>query len=343
MSFENLEKFKSDSYKKNQNLEDLLSELNHYLRIVSKNASKNSTDIFHTTYPLIFIVGVPRSGTTLLSQWLAATNEFCYPSNLISRFFEAPFFGGLIQEMLFNEKYNYKNELHIEENPISFESDVGKTKGLLEPHEFWYFWRRFFNFPDIPVETEAFESNADFNSFINDLNRFQNVFGKPAFIKSLIINPYISSFHKHIPNALFIHMKREPIANMHSLIKIRQKYYGNKDKWFSFKPKQYESLQNKNLGEQVAGQVYYINKNIEDQLQYVKDKNKLIINYDEFCKSPSTHYSLLADKLNKIGYRIDNNYDLGNSFIDYNIRKKHKNEEYQKDWNSILESATRSD
>ena len=72
-----IEDLKTKAYGKNKNLEKLLNKMNRFLLQLdgqSKNVEADSS-----IYPSIFIVGAPRSGTTLLSQYLACTGNFCYP------------------------------------------------------------------------------------------------------------------------------------------------------------------------------------------------------------------------------------------------------------------------
>ena len=145
-----IEKLKTLNYKKNEKLEHLLKFLNGALDL----SNRYQIDI-NKKYPIVFIIGTPRSGTTLLTQWLASLNLFCYPSNFISRFYKAPFVGAIIQEMLVNPDYAYKNELAFDTS-LSFQSDTGKTSGLTEPHEFWYFWRNYFEFPEIQTDIKTF-------------------------------------------------------------------------------------------------------------------------------------------------------------------------------------------
>ena len=101
--------------------------------------------------PLVLVVGCPRSGTTLITQWLAASGAFAYPTNFVSRFHRAPVIAYLIQELVANPAYQYGAEFSDIRKGLDFRSHLGKTAGFLAPHGFWFFWRRFFQFPDIPL------------------------------------------------------------------------------------------------------------------------------------------------------------------------------------------------
>jgi len=304
----------ADEFKKNLKLEELLLEINAYLDVISEHEIDSFKKNNEPQYPSLFIVGVPRSGTTLLSQWLAASNEFCYPSNFISRFFRAPFFGAMIQELLFNKDFDYKGELSTSIQRLSFDSDVGKTKGILEPHEFWYFWRRFFSLPDIPISHSAFSKKANFNGFHLDIQRFQQVFKKPFFVKALIMNPYILPLVKSNNKSLIVYIKRNDFANMDSLLRIRKKYFGSEDEWFSFKPKEYFLLKGESNIRQVAGQSFFIKKSIEHQLAEIDESQKWIIGYEDLCKNPERYWGELKSKMLALDYEIKSDFSLPISF-----------------------------
>ena len=124
----------------------LLKELNEALGEAEKSIIAGYSEPKH---PVVLIVACARSGSTLMLQWLAGTGFFAYPTNLLSRFYAAPYIGARIQQLLTDPRYNFRDEFadYVPEN--TFTSDLGKTRGILAPNEFWYFWRRFFHFGEI--------------------------------------------------------------------------------------------------------------------------------------------------------------------------------------------------
>src|SRR5690625_5339039 len=123
--------------KKNNNLEEILSHINdllHQLELIELN-SETSTD-----FPTLFIIGSPRTGSTLFTQWLASLGTFAYPSNFLSRLYNAPYVGALIYEIVTNPKYQYGDEysgiMDIDvEHKCKF--NRGKKKGLESRPELW--------------------------------------------------------------------------------------------------------------------------------------------------------------------------------------------------------------
>lgn len=297
----------TESYKRNNNLEFLLKELNSIIK--TKYSNEDQLNL-----PVLFIVGTARSGTTLFTQWLASLNLFSFPTNFVSRFYSNPYLGYIIQEMLYNKDFSFKNELQINFTSESFKSDVGKTTGPLEPHEFWYFWREHFEFPENPVTDDEFLKNADFDTFSRHIAKVQTYFEKPFFLKSLIINWYINLFYKNIPNAMFLYIKRDPLDNMKSLLDVRNKFFSNEDLWYSFRPREYNMLVKENKYIQVAGQVEFTNREIEEQLKDIPENNKIEINYSQFCENPSLIYEELRKKIKTFNVNLPNECPNKNNF-----------------------------
>jgi len=51
-------------------------------------------------FPVVFIVGNSRCGSTLMLQWLASSGAFCYASDLLARFCASPHLATRIQQIL---------------------------------------------------------------------------------------------------------------------------------------------------------------------------------------------------------------------------------------------------
>ncbi|GAX62972.1 P-loop-containing kinase [Candidatus Scalindua japonica] len=298
-----------NKHQKNENLEIILKEINSILCPIEDKIIENYR---MPEYPIVLITGCARSGSTLLLQWLAGLGYFCYPSNILSRFYGAPCIGAKIQLML--TKYDFNNEIFDFNEEVPFESVLGKTKGALAPNEFWYFWRRFFPYGEIQYLDEQSLKQVDADKFVAELAAVEAVFNKPVALKGLIINwniPYVSSIFDKI---LFINVKRHPFYSIQSLLDARVKYYGNRKAWYSFKPREYEGLKDLEPCRQVAGQVFHTNCAIEKGLSQIDAKRCLNVNYEEFCMDPEKIFQQIVNKLADQGYRADWRYTGQDSF-----------------------------
>ena len=312
-----MSELRTKDFVKNDDLESFLKEINGVLEkgeneLINRNFIK---------YPILFIVGPLRSGTTLMLQWLANSGNFCYPTNLISRFYSAPIIGAKLQRLLTDEKLNFRNELYDIKKEIDYVSENGKTKGALAPNEFWYFWRRFkpFNEVDYSSDDKLLEQ-FDFGLFNSELLGIANEFEKPLVLKALICNYNIELINMIMDNIIFIYTKREPSENIVSALEARMRQLNSKEKWYSFKIPEYEKLiKIKDPIRQVAGQIYYINKAIEKGLEKVSEERKIIVNYEDFCSNPEKVYFEIVEKIKKQGFEMDKNYTGPTNF---NISRK---------------------
>jgi len=293
-------------FKRNQSLENLLLEVNSDLWKVEQGLLKSRKPEF----PIIFIVGAHRSGSTLMMQWLANLGLFSYPSNLLSRFYHAPIIGAKLQLLLADEQYNYRDELKDFTSTIDFSSDNGKTKGALAPNEFWYFWRRFLPFSELDyLSTEQLLKVSDTKTLIAELSGMMNVFQKPMALKAMILNYNIDFLDQLFENAIFIHTRRDPLTNIESALKARERQLGSIDEWYSFKIPEYDELRKLNPFEQVAGQIFYINKSVEAGLAKVPEHKKITVQYESFCENPVEIYDEICCKLNQNDFKVDQTYN----------------------------------
>lgn len=303
-----MEEKRNKEFQRNKDLENFLQEINEDLFVAEKEQLKKQMK----EYPVILVVGALRSGTTLLTQWLANTKQFAYATNVLSRFYETPIIGAKIQRLLFDEKYNFRNEILNFSTKVDYISENGKTKGALAPNEFWYFWRRFFKYENLDIDympDDELEKVFDKDIFYKELMGVANVFEKPIVLKAMIANYNIEFLDKILNKVIFIHIKRNPYTNIASILDARKRQYGDINKWYSFRiPEINELLNIHNPIEQIAGQVYYNNMAISKALVNISEERKIEIKYEDFCENPLKVYNDLKEKLKIQGCPISEKY-----------------------------------
>lgn len=293
------------AFRRNERLEALLTELNSLLAPVEEEIAAHYRMPRH---PVLFVVSPPRSGSTLMMQWLAATGAFAYPSNLISRFYRAPAVGARIQLLLTSPAYSFRDELYDLSGEIAFTSSLGKTKGALQPNEFWYFWRRFIPNEEPRRLTEEELAQVDGPGFAAELAALEAVFDRPLALKGLILElnlPFLSGL---LDRALFLYIRRHPLYNIQSMLQARERYFGDRRQWYSIKPPNVEELKRLDPIAQIAGQVYYTNQGIEEGLRRVADERQIAVTYEQFCADPAAFYHRLRRKLAQQGADLPATY-----------------------------------
>ena len=292
-------------FRRNELLETLLKELNELLEVSQRPVLARYSV---PRYPVVLIVACARAGSTLMLQWLAGTGCFAYPTNLLARFYAAPYIGARIQQLLTDPRYNFRDEFadYVPEN--TFTSDLGKTRGILAPNEFWYFWRRFFHFGDIQTLDHEALHKVDTAQFLSELAAWEAAFDKPILLKAHIINWIIPFIARSMSKVLFIHIIREPLYTAQSLLESRMKYFGTKSTWYSFKPPEYMMLKTESPCAQVAGQVFFTNDAISRGLTRLDQRYWLTVRYEDFCQNPPQVFEAIRGKFILQGFTPDWTY-----------------------------------
>ncbi|MFT4802970.1 MAG: hypothetical protein ACI9YE_000156 [Psychroserpens sp.] len=300
---------RQDDHKKHKQLEKIFPELENILG----KSEEIILDGFSIPKKKVYlIIGCARSGSTLLYQYLANTGYFVYPTNFLSRFYYAPYIGYRLQQALLD--FDVKGEIfQQQESNKNFTSNLGKTKGPKEPHEFWYFWNRFFKFKELQQLSEDEINDVDWSLFLKELHALEEAANQPILMKAINLNWNLKDLKERIPNVHFVYIKRDVVYNAQSLLVSRNNFFGNYEEWYSFKTPNYHYLKKLAPAVQVVEQVITNNLDIEKQLLSIEEVNKTTITYSDFCNQPSS----VIEDLNKkgadiVGYDSVFNFKNGN-------------------------------
>ena len=251
--------------------------------------------------PPVFIAGAPRSGTTLLYQILVSAFDIGYIDNISAKFWEAPVFGLVLS----NEIFPFGERVLTD-----YRSEYGFTKEPTGPHEFGYFWKRWFKYSNTHELDEDKLNQIDSDKLTKVIYSMNSVLNKPvAFKNAVAVSLQIKYLAETFPEAVILSIERNPLYNAQSILEARIKS-GNPEEWFSAKPKEYETLKSKSIYEQVVGQVYYCNERISEAktaILHLENPQRLVeIKYEELCENPDKIIDLIAEKLSKIGVKRKN-------------------------------------
>ena len=286
---------RTTTFSRNIGLEGLLKDINSSLWLSEEVLIRRQAAL---EMPVILVMGPMRSGTTLFMQWLANTGLVAYPTNLLSRFYQAPIIGAKIQLLLTDPRYNFRDELGEFAQQAEYKSENGKTKGVLAPNEFWYFWRRFLAEPGRDVWTDdELRQSMDTCTLLAELGGMMEVFDKPFAAKGMLFNYNIPFLDSVFDKVLFVQIRRDPVANVASVLDARKRQLGSEEAWYSFKIPEYEQLQGLDPVSQVAGQVHCINRAVSAGLEKVAEQRKLVVDYEDFCARPGEVYGQILKKV----------------------------------------------
>ena len=227
--------------------------------------------------PIVFICLCPRSGSTVLSQVLARTGCFNYISNALAKFWHAPYIGGIIEKEL-NVKADYAR--------VSLSSQFGISEQPVDPHEFGYFWERWF--PNTLATASSPRQLQKVDQFFlkKEIHALLSLSPDPLLIKSGLACMNIRFLAKLFPLSYFVLIKRRYPYIAQSLYKCRIRRNGRPDQWWSIKPLNYRSLQRLDCYQQIAGQIIETYREMEEQLQTVPGQRILRLDYENVCRQP---------------------------------------------------------
>jgi LPS sulfotransferase NodH len=239
--------------------------------------------------PLIYIVGAPRSGTTLLSQVVSRYLPVGYISNLAARFWLRPSVGIALARTVLGDDARSR---------IGFKSAFGVTDAPEGPHEFGYFWRHWLRLDQAPTHhlSDTALATLDSAGLRHALeHEILASFGTPVAFKNVICGfhaAFLSSLH---PASLFVHITRDLRATAASVLHSRNQRYGAYDTWWSLKPSTYPFFPAPcDAADEVVRQVVDCRREMTAELAR-PGVHALSVEYGDFCRDPLAVLRRIAD------------------------------------------------
>ncbi len=285
---------RQSAWQRNPELEAWLQQTARWLAPAQAAAESESAG---QEWPQIFVLGAPRSGTTLMMQWLAASGAVAYPSNLMARFYAAPAIGAQLQRLLADPALGFRDELaDLQPNAVGYESALGKTTGALAPNEFWYWWRRYLPVQEIePLGKRT--AQVDVPGLQRAVASISAVLQKPFAAKGMMLQYDLGFFAEVFPRAVWVHVQRDGVSNAASLLRARESFFGTTERWYSAKPPGFEALRQASPERQVLGQVAWTQRAIEQAFEGLPPERCLTVPYAAFCTDPEAWHQQLWERV----------------------------------------------
>lgn len=234
----------------------------------------------------IFIIGAPRTGSTILYQTITNLYDVLYVDNLVCKFHQNFFFGFWLSDKI------YGNQPHN-----NYEADHGNTHmyGLHAPSECGQFWYRWLPKDHHYIEADEIPDKK-LEEIKKEITAVVNYFDKPLVFGNNNAGLRLNMLNKIFPNAKYIMTLREPLSVVSSLLKARKKFYGSYEKWWSLMPSNHIYLKQLDFAEQVVMQYFWINKNIKDDIKNL-DKTDCLseVEHKKFCEDFDGTIRVLED------------------------------------------------
>ena len=272
--------------------------------LLSLNQRLQTADIFTPApivqaneLPIVYIVGVPRSGTTLLSQLVSKYLGVGYINNLIARFWLRPSVGVALSNSLLGREGDQQ---------VSMDSRHGTTAGVSNPSEFGYFWRYWLNLDVSPTHHLSSDllQALDHQGLKNVLeDEILAPFSRPAVFKNVICGfhaKYLSNLHE---KSLFVYVQRNLIETSSSILKVRKERLGDYRSWWSLKPSAYLACQKDDPVEEVAMQALACRREMEKEV-FQSGVRAIGFRYEEICANPKSVLETIRSQLSNMGAAV---------------------------------------
>jgi hypothetical protein len=261
--------------------------------IVSRGLQPLENSLLHNietenSLPPCFIIGPPRSGTTLIYESLLVSFHLAYFSNLADRFFKVPA----------ASTYLGRNVLEKRIEGL-FVSSYGQIKGWGAPSEGGRIWNRWIpeNFY-LPAQKATVLPSEQIRRTIASIS---STLKAPFINKNVMHSVHIELLDKLFPGCIFIEIQRDPVANIRSIVRARKHKGGPRVdyNWWSVKPLNCEQFEHASIEEQACAQVFLLRKDISTATSLLLKKRIHVINYENFCKDPQCQMEIVKEFFRK--------------------------------------------
>ena len=238
--------------------------------------------------PLIFIVGPPRSGTTLAYQLLVGQFEVAYLNNLTAVFPRSP----ITAMRIFDQRLSpYKSDY------VSF---YGRSTGLSAPNDGLYVWDRWFPRGDYTavsqLDAQQQRSVRQFWGALSDST------GKPVVNKNNAMVAVAHLVAELLPNASFLCLTREPFFLAQSLLRARLDIHGTATRPYGLNDSRRED---EDPIRSACSQVAFHRGLMQQAQSRIGKKRFHVVSYESICDQPAAFLDQLSEELPDLGRPID--------------------------------------
>lgn len=221
-------------------------------------------------YPPLFIVGAPRSGTTVVDRYLANRFRFAYIPSISKRYHRICVAAAVYGRMFGRYKAGYEN-IH---------DDVA---GSLAPTDGWPVFHRWFP----RYGHSAAVDRTRLYELRNIVRLLEILFRAPFINKNNHNSTRIADLNALFPDALFIHVRRNIGDTVVSLVEARERYGVAVNEWWSAAPPQFQSMRFSSQLEQAVYGTWGVDQHAQHCLKRLEAKRWREVWYEDFCRNPS--------------------------------------------------------
>lgn len=243
---------------------------------------------------LLFILGSPRVGSTLLYQVVINHFDVFYPTNSFVELFESDHF--LLSEL----PMEFRRTKFVD-----YKSLYGKTSGEDQPSEASGLFRYFFG-GEHPSESKSKEPLPGLEKkFVQFMNQLFITNKKPFVFKNAWNCFRIEFLSQIFPKACFLWIRRDVAASAYSDLQSRRQR-GSTEIWNSATTENYKAIQKLPYWEQVVEQQYSYAQRISKDFSQLSCSRYFEVWYEELCGKTNKTIDELKSFLEPHGFITKN-------------------------------------
>ncbi|MCK4579643.1 MAG: sulfotransferase [Candidatus Marinimicrobia bacterium] len=262
----------------------------------------------------IFIIGPPRSGTTVIYRWFTyyLAEEYAYITRLANLFPSAVYLVNWIGLKLLGQNLDLQQ-------PHSY----GQVKGFMaldEGHRLWpwyldsrhptdhHRWRNVFSHTDYPHRQTLTPSVYQFLRGI--FNKLSILMGSRLILNKSTHNANKIHYLKAIfPEARFLCIVRDGRDVAKSLLVAREEIEGDRHRWWSLKPANWEELQSLPPHISCGLQWEALMNEMEGQIHRLEPQDYHFLRYEDFLAAPFETLKAVYQHFD-LKYRVSDDQNL---------------------------------
>lgn len=231
----------------------------------------------------VFIIGVPRTGSTFSYQLITNRYDVSYFDNLVDIMHSFPLTG-----------FYYSYKLFVNKPHNCFKSKSGNTLsyGLHCPSEAGNYWYRFFEKQQYLVHPEDLSSGTK-QQLKTELESIIKRYNKPLVIKNLANSLRLRLIRELFPDAKIIIIDRNEEDTCKSIAKIRKKKSFLLNEFWSVYPPEIGDIKFQNESELIQQQIKSVKGYIKHDIKQFPSENVLNIEYENLINDPEKVLKIL--------------------------------------------------
>lgn len=239
--------------------------------------------------PIIFILGSPRTGSTLFYQGVVRYLKLPYFTNYANQLFPRhPVVAALIHRQL-------QDSINIE-----FTSAYGKTDGAFQPSEASAVMRNWFG-GDHPSQVNSVRTvPGKEDHLVRTVAAYHRLFGAPVVIKNAWNCFRIACLAQLLPRAFFVWIRRDLMPSALSDLAARYVVQGDPQAWNSATPANVAELRKLPHWAQVVENQYEYAQAIGSGLQQHAAGRHAEVWYEDYLRDPTATLTALANAMGEL-------------------------------------------